>query len=347
MPTPTATPYGWTRTGAHLLAILTAFLTFVLIGSGGLVTSHGVGMSVPDWPETYGYNMFLFPISRWVGGIFYEHTHRLLASGVGLLTLILAGWIFFVEPRRWVKVLAAGALVAVVLQGVLGGYRVLLNLNQIGIFHGFLAQSFFISLGILAIVTSRRFVEGRFAREPWSGGLRRMALGVTILIFVQLAIAASMRHAHAGLSIPDFPLAYGQWWPDTGAAALERINAARVADNEVPTTAGLIWLQMAHRLVACAIFSGVLAFAWLARTRTTDRLGRGLAWLWVGMILGQIGLGAWTVWSNKAADITTLHVALGALSLFVGGLLTFRLFCAPAGEAPSEISTAGLARDPA
>jgi len=253
----------------------------------------------------------------------------------------LTVWIFFVDSRFWVKMLATGALVAVVLQGVLGGFRVLLNLNSIGIFHGFLAQSFFISLGLLAIVTSRRFVEGRFAREPWTGGLRRMVFAITILIFVQLAIAASMRHAHAGLSIPDFPLAYGQVWPDTSAAALNHLNAERVADNEVPTTAGLIWLQMIHRFVAYTIFAGVLAFAILAGKRSSDRFGQRLAWLWVAMITCQIGLGAWTIWSNKAADVTTLHVALGALSLFMGGLLTFRIFCAPEKSAAAT-SSAGL-----
>lgn len=337
-------PYGWTRMGAHWLALFTALSTFVLICSGGLVTSHGVGMTVPDWPTSYGYNMFLFPVSRWVGGIFYEHTHRLIASGVGLLTLILTIWMFFVEPRRWVKVLTVCALVAVVAQGVLGGFRVLLAMNQIGIFHGMLAQSFLISLGIISIVTSRRFVEGRFAVQPWASGMRGMVLGITALIFIQLAVAASMRHAHSGLSIPDFPEVYGKWWPDTSSAALQRINAAREVANEVPTTSGLIWLQMVHRLIAYTIFVAVAAFAWLASKRTTDRFGKALAWTWLGMIICQIGLGAWTIWSNKAADVTTLHVALGALSLFVGAILTFRLFCAPVSHRHPEISSAGLTR---
>src|SRR5882757_5366946 len=87
----------------HWFAVLTAFVTFLLIGLGGLVTSHGAGMSVPDWPNTYGYNMFAFPISRWVGGIFYEHTHRLLASAVGLLTLVLAVWLWLSDSRRWMR----------------------------------------------------------------------------------------------------------------------------------------------------------------------------------------------------------------------------------------------------
>src|SRR6185369_15962374 len=94
-------------------AVLTAFTTFLLIGLGGLVTSHEAGMSVPDWPTTYGYNMFLFPVDKWVGGILYEHSHRLLASGVGLLTTILAVWFFGKKARLFVRgfglvVVAAG-----------------------------------------------------------------------------------------------------------------------------------------------------------------------------------------------------------------------------------------------
>src|SRR5690242_17439126 len=107
-------------------ACLTAVITLVLVGIGGLVTSHGAGMAVPDWPTTYGYNMFFFPISKWVGGIFYEHTHRLVASGVGFLTVILAVWLWVKEPRAWVRWLGVLAVFAVVLQGVLGGLRVVL-----------------------------------------------------------------------------------------------------------------------------------------------------------------------------------------------------------------------------
>src|SRR6478752_842322 len=84
-------------------ACLTAVVTLVLVGIGGLVTSHGAGMAVPDWPNTYGYNMFFFPISKWMGGIFYEHSHRLIASGVGFLTTILAVWLFGYKSRKLLR----------------------------------------------------------------------------------------------------------------------------------------------------------------------------------------------------------------------------------------------------
>src|SRR5262245_858899 len=83
----------------HRFAVLTAFATLILIVIGGLVTSHGVGMAVPDWPNTYGYNMFLFPFSKWVGGILYEHSHRLTASFVGVLTTVLALWLWARETK--------------------------------------------------------------------------------------------------------------------------------------------------------------------------------------------------------------------------------------------------------
>src|SRR5258708_4613889 len=117
------------------LSILTAFATLCLICIGGLVTSHEAGMAVPDWPTSYGYNMFFFPFLKWwrVGNIFYEHSHRLFASGVGLLTTILAIWLWVKEKRRWLCWLGVIAFFAVVLQGVLGGLRVTQMKDEIGI----------------------------------------------------------------------------------------------------------------------------------------------------------------------------------------------------------------------
>src|SRR5438046_6897951 len=98
-------------------AWFTAFATLLLICSGGMVTSKGVGLAVPDWPTTFGYNMFLFPASKWIGGIFFEHTHRLIASTVGFLTIILVAWLWFADPCRRIRNLGVIALGAVVLQG--------------------------------------------------------------------------------------------------------------------------------------------------------------------------------------------------------------------------------------
>ena len=174
-------------------------------------------------------------------------------------------------------------------------------------------------------MTGRRFVEKRWADYEPHPTLRWWALGATALIFLQLGIAATMRHEHVGLSIPDFPLAYGGWLPDTGAEAMARINAERAAAGEMSINAVQIWIQMAHRALALLIAAAVLAFFWKARRGT--RAVRLWSMIWVAMILAQIALGAWTIWSNKAADVATAHMALGALSLLVGALLAFRLFC--------------------
>ena len=128
----------------HRFAVLAAIATFLLLGAGGLVTSHEAGMSVPDWPNSYGYNMFAFPPSKWIGGIFYEHTHRLWATAVGLMTTILAVWILLKDPRKWMKWLGVAAFLLVVAQGVLGGLRVVLNNAHLGIVHGVVGQSYFV-----------------------------------------------------------------------------------------------------------------------------------------------------------------------------------------------------------
>src|SRR3982751_1845466 len=142
-------------------AWFTAAATLFLICSGGMVTSKGVGLAVPDWPTTFGYNMFLFPVSKWVGGIFFEHTHRLIASTVGFLTIILAIWIWRVDTRRWMRNLGWAALGAVVLQGVLGGLRVTMLKDEIGIFHACLAQAFLGMLIFIGVALSRTWDDSR------------------------------------------------------------------------------------------------------------------------------------------------------------------------------------------
>ena len=126
----------------HRYAKLLACATLLLVAAGGMVTSTSSGLSVPDWPTTYGQNMFAFPLSRMVGGIFYEHGHRLIASTVGVLTIGLVLWVWRTDSRRWMRHLALYALGAVILQGVLGGLTVLYLLPApVSIGHAGLAPS--------------------------------------------------------------------------------------------------------------------------------------------------------------------------------------------------------------
>src|SRR5215468_543296 len=122
----------------HRLACLTAGATVALIVAGGLVTNTGAALAVPDWPTTFGHNMFLFPPSGMVGGVFYEHSHRLLGALVGLLTLSLA-LALWGAGGRW-RGLGIAAVIAVVVQGVIGGLRVVLTADTLAMIHGPVAQ---------------------------------------------------------------------------------------------------------------------------------------------------------------------------------------------------------------
>jgi cytochrome c oxidase assembly protein subunit 15 len=318
-----ASPYLFGQRLLHLWALLTAAAALLLLVSGGVVTSKGVGMAVPDWPTTFGMNMFLFPVSQWIGGIFYEHSHRLIASGVGLMTLLLTALAFVVEPRRGVKTLAVCLAVAVVVQGLFGGLRVVLNKDDIGIAHAMLAQSFFSALCVFCVITGRSFVEGRWVDFEPDSGPARVAIVMTALIFVQLGLGATMRHEHIGLAVPDFPLAYGQILPDTSPAAIEAINARRAIEGNVPIRASFVWVHLVHRAMAVVVVGAVFFLFW--RTRRCAAGVRRMAALGGVLIVLQFVLGAATVLSGKAEEIATAHMALGALLLAWAVLLAFRL----------------------
>ncbi len=299
-------------------AWFTAGATLVLICSGGMVTSKNVGLAVPDWPTTFGYNMFFFPFSKWIGGIFFEHVHRLIASTVGFLTIILAGWLWKSEPRRWVRNLGNAAMAAVVIQGVLGGLRVTLLRDEIGIFHACLAQAYFAILILIALVTSKFWRQFRPESLAIAGKLARLAIILALMVYLQLALGATMRHQHRDLSILDFPLAYGKIIPDTSPEKLQAINVWRDAHALSDVNALQVWLQLVHRFVALLIAIGITAFWIVVRKRTGFIALERLSSLWLVLIVGQVTLGAWTIWSNKAADIATAHVAVGATIFGVG-----------------------------
>lgn len=304
-------------------AWFTTIATLLLICSGGMVTSKGVGLAVPDWPTTFGYNMFLFPVSKWVGGIFFEHTHRLIASTVGFLTIILAVWIWRADQRRWMRNLGFAALGAVILQGVLGGLRVTMLKDEIGIFHALLAQAFLGILVVITLATSRLWsrLTGKARRVPAT--LSRVVICTTLAIYFQLGLGATMRHQHRDLSILDFPLAYGAFIPDTSPQRIAEINSWRDARALSDVTPFQIWLQLIHRFTAVAIAAGVIASLIQAR-RVRENAGMLSRFtdLWFLLLVTQVTLGAWVIWSNKAADIATAHVAVGATMFGLGVALS-------------------------
>jgi cytochrome c oxidase assembly protein subunit 15 len=274
--------------------------------------------------------MFFFPVSKWIGGVFFEHTHRLIASAVGFLTIILALWLWRTEDRQSVKTLGLIAVAGVILQGILGGLRVTMLKDQIGIFHACLAQAFLGLIVLIAITTTNfwRTLSSSAAgnltalSSQVSGRLRSIkmiAIAATVAIYVQLALGATMRHQHKDLAILDFPTANGAWIPDTSSTALAKINAWRDARALSDVDTFQIWLQMSHRILAVLIGLAVIAFCVrVLRGASQVNALRRLSILWVVLFFLQFILGAWTIWSNKAADVATTHVAVGAIMLSFG-----------------------------
>lgn len=294
-------------TWLHRYAVLVAGCTFLLVLAGGMVTSTGSGLSVPDWPTTYGQNMFTFPYQSWVGGIFYEHGHRLIASSVGLLTIGLAAWLWLRDPRRWVRRLGLIGLGAVILQGMLGGLTVLYLLPApISVGHAGLAQIFFCITVSLGLFTSRGWLTPSAppADDPW---LRRVAVATTLVVYVQIILGATMRHTEAGLAIPDFPLAYGRLLP--------------------PQWTPAIAINFAHRTWAVVTVLAVFAAAshvWFHHGGRAD-LVRPASTLAV-LVLLQFTLGGFVVLTGRQVQVNTAHVGVGALVLATSLVVTLRAY---------------------
>ena len=364
------------------LAVATTLAMFPLIWMGGLVTSKGAGMSVPDWPNTFGYNMWAVPWGQWVGehagGVFYEHAHRLLGTVVGFLALLtfyasfgfggtrarrplrrigvgcllvavaayagptivamtptgaqrvshligvfgglgvaaLAATFFRrPDPRAWVRWLSATLLGFVIVQGVLGGLRVVLVSTELAMVHGVFAQITLCLGGCVALATSRWWASAE--RSPVRGATWPTAI-LFLVCLAQLGVAAVMRHSEAGLAVPDFPLHFGEVLPPTDAASLEAANDVRRYDYSpplAPVTLAQVWLHVAHRIGAAAVSVASLFVAW-----RLWRIAKGRVLIVLVLIGVQVTLGILTVWLAKPADLATLHVATGALLLLAVAL---------------------------
>lgn len=197
--------------GLHRFAIFTACVTLVLIVAGALVTSNDAGLSIPDWPRSYGY---FTRVPQWVGGIRYEFSHRVIAGSVAVLTLLLAGWTLLVERRKWLRWLAVGALCTWVAQAVLGGLTVLLlQPPAVSSAHATVAQTFFCIAVLIAMFTGRSWIEEHPRVEPDSRrpSLITLTLLSVFVLYVQLILGAMFRHH--GMS----------WWPHVIHAAVVAI----------------------------------------------------------------------------------------------------------------------------
>jgi cytochrome c oxidase assembly protein subunit 15 len=303
----------------HFFAVFTAASTLWLIFMGALVKSHEAGLSVPDWPNTYGQFMFSFPFDMWRANIFYEHSHRLVASFVGFLILVQAFVLHFKTDKPYLKKLGWAALGAVILQGVLGGLTVIFLLpTWISTSHATLAQITLCLTTAIALVTSKSWApaESPAYDERKHNALRTFSKYVIAAIFVQLILGALMRHEEAGLAIPTFPLSNGNLLPDF-------------------ISFGVV-LNFLHRTWAFVV--AIMIFVLNIRAlRTSAKVLRTPALLGMLLVLVQITLGAITIWSGKEPNWTSLHVVNGAAVLMTEFIVSMRVnYCLCSSHSEEE-----------
>lgn len=281
--------------GLHRFAIFTASVTLLLIVAGALVTSNDAGLSVPDWPTSFG---SIYKMPQMVGGIKYEHGHRMIAEFVGLLTIILAVWTWRAEKRRWLRLLGLAALGTVIIQGILGGITVLRFLPPaVSSAHAAVAQTFFCIAVTIAVFTGRRWLQEhpRTEFDTRRPSLFTLTLLSIFVLYVQLLLGAMFRHH--GLS----------WWPHV-------IHAAVVAIV-------LSWTAVR----ALSVYSEV------------DGVKRP-AVLMLGLMVAQLCLGflafiTRVMWGRDAVQpelpmviATVVHVAVGALLLATTVVLAIQVW---------------------
>jgi len=295
---------GSTTRALHRFAMLAVGATFCLIFVGGLVTSTGSALAVPDWPLAFGK---LIP--AWQGGIRFEFGHRVVAGLVMILTLGLMIWVLAVERRRWVRNTALAAFGLIVVQAALGGITVLFELPlAIAVTHAATAQAFFCVMVALAIFTNPRWEQTAPADESGTRPpLAALAAITTAAVYGQILVGALMRHLGAGLAIPDFPLAFGQLVP--------------------PYWNEFIVVNFAHRIGAIAVSAMIIwTVARVQRSRHEVPELRRPALALILLLILQVSLGAFTIWGQRAVLPTTSHVAIGAAVLATSLTLAIRAY---------------------
>lgn len=326
----------------HWFTVFTAAAGVFLIAAGASVTSTGSGDAVPDWPLSFGR---LHP-PMMVGGVFYEHGHRMIAAFVALLIAIQAVWLAKVESRRWVRRLGWIALASVLVQAVLGGMRVLVvssetlqeitlrfaGLNHvdparigIGVMHAVLGQIVLCMTFAIALATSLSWLHAIPSRLAIPARAYKFGLFAIGAVILQLLFGAVMRHSGAGLVIPDFPLSHGQLVPPFNQLPnYDPAAAVYITYGELifKTVINFLHRTWAYFVMGLLIWNMI----WLMRS---GRKGYGMVYtvahLLAGLVVVQFGLGATTVWTGKNVWISVLHVMTGAILL--GTCVLYTMWC--------------------
>jgi cytochrome c oxidase assembly protein subunit 15 len=309
----------------HRVAVILCCATFPLIWVGGLVTTYDAGMAVPDWPTTYGYNLFVYPWKTWLFGpfdLFIEHGHRLLGAAVGFLAIGLVIAVFRYDRRSWMRWAAVAMLAFVIVQGLLGGLRVRLDERGVAMIHACFGLATFAFAAAMATCTSRSWYAGEWnAGEPTDSikplvGSRLLQLAVltAAMTYLQVVLGALLRH------IP--------------VLAAPGVFRAAV---------------LLHIVCGLAVVAHVLMLAFRARKRNCDlpsirrrvqllsllvmvqvALG-GATWVmkygWPAWFANQAFAASFTIQANSLSQalVTTLHMAVGALILSVSVVIALRL----------------------
>jgi len=284
----------------HRFAIATALATFVLLIVGSLVHGTGSSLACPDWPLCYG---TFFP--KMENGVEYEHTHRLVATGVGIMTVTLTVLLFLKKERRFMK-LGVAATLLVIFQGILGGITVLYQLPKaISIAHLATSMCFF----TLTIVIALRTAPSLPVLPQRLGAVRRWLAVAWGVVLAQMVLGALVRHTASGLACLDVPLCNGSLWP---TASPEKV-------------------QMIHRFGAIIAGTTAIAIALFVRKQAAgSELVRRLALVPVVLVLVQVSLGVLSVLSLLDLTIITTHLAVGA-ALLGSFVVLWGLCPAPAG----------------
>jgi len=239
------------RPGPHWIAICAAVFTLPLLSVGGTVTTYHVGLAVPDWPQTFGMNMFLYDFWNAPFGVRVEHTHRLYGAAVGLATVLLCLWLLAFEPRRWLKCLGILALCVVVVQGILGGMRVTQVSTLLAAIHGVTGQAFFGLMVALCVLTSRKwYAERKGAVGP--GDLRMLTAAILSLVVLQIALGSWSRHFGTVLTIATHSLLAAVVWI-AGVIALVKIERNRQALSSMAASARMLVALMTLQVLLGAV----------------------------------------------------------------------------------------------
>ncbi len=320
----------------HRFAVLMACATAVMLWLGAIVTSMQAGMAVPDWPSTYGYNVFLYPWQTWIFGpadLFVEHGHRLFGALLGAITIAMTVSVWMSESRRWVKNLSLCALALVIAQGVLGGVRVLLDDRMFAMLHGCTGPLFFVVAVTIATVTSRWWrTAGAPRTDVGAGRLHGLAISTAAIAYVQLVLGAMVRHAPDGTTPDQFRM-----------------------------------MVLFHLAMAAVVTIHILLLA--ARIGRRYRSERRLWWPalgLVGLLVAQLALGsatwithygvprwiadnAWTAsftvqaGSPAQIQVTTAHVIDGSLILATAVAIALRSFRILKAEPTARVALSRLA----